>query len=75
MVVEHDADVMRAADHIIDLGPGAGEHGGQRDLRRLLSQDHVADGDASLTSRYLRGELQAALPADAPRRWIRSERS
>ena len=29
MVVEHDPDVMRAADHIVDLGPGAGEHGGE----------------------------------------------
>ena len=29
VVVEHDPDVMRAADHIVDLGPGAGEHGGQ----------------------------------------------
>jgi excinuclease ABC subunit A len=29
VVVEHDADVMRASDHIVDLGPGAGEHGGQ----------------------------------------------
>ena len=40
VVVEHDPDVMRAADHIIDLGPGAGELGGADRLRRLLSQDH-----------------------------------
>jgi excinuclease ABC subunit A len=59
VVVEHDADVMRAADHIIDLGPGAGELGGQvifeGSYRKIL-----AAGDGSLTSRYLRGELQAA---------------
>ena len=40
VVVEHDADVMRAADHIIDMGPGAGETGRADRVRRLLSQDH-----------------------------------
>src|SRR5579862_7424113 len=62
VVVEHDADLMRAADHIIDLGPGAGELGGrvifEGSYRKIMS-----DGDASLTSRYLRGDLHAALPA------------
>src|SRR5579872_3977043 len=66
VVVEHDADVMRASDHIIDLGPGAGELGGrvifEGSYRKIMS-----DGDASLTSRYLRGDLHAALP-DAHRR-------
>ena len=55
IVVEHDADVMRSADHIIDLGPGAGEHGG----RVLFSGSYDAllkDGAGSLTSRYLSGE-------------------
>jgi excinuclease ABC subunit A len=59
LVVEHDADVMRAADHIIDLGPGAGELGGriifQGSYRKIME-----DGAGSLTSRYLRGELQTA---------------
>jgi excinuclease ABC subunit A len=58
VVVEHDADVMRSADHIVDLGPGAGELGGQivfeGSYRKIL-----ADGAGSLTSRYLRGELEA----------------
>ena len=36
VVVEHDPDVMRAADHIVDLGPGAGEHGGKVSLRGLV---------------------------------------
>ncbi len=55
VVVEHDADLMRAADHIVDLGPGAGELGGrivcEGPLHKLL-----ADGAGSLTARYLRGE-------------------
>ncbi len=59
VVVEHDADLMRSADHIVDLGPGAGELGGhivfEGTYRKILS-----DGDGSLTSRYLRGDLQAA---------------
>ncbi len=57
VVVEHDADVMRAADHIIDMGPGAGELGGrvifEGSYRKILS-----DGDGSLTSRYLRGDMR-----------------
>ena len=74
VVVEHDADVMRAADHIVDLGPGAGELGGriifEGSYRTLLS-----DGASSLTSRYLSGELQASrvrtrLPVD-PKRIVR----
>jgi len=59
VVVEHDADVMRSADHIVDLGPGAGELGGkiifEGSYRKILN-----DGAASLTSRYLRGELRAS---------------
>ncbi len=60
IVVEHDADVMRAADHIVDLGPGAGEHGG-----RVVFQGPyaalVSDGAASLTGKYLRGDLKTSL--------------
>ena len=59
VVVEHDADLMRSADHIVDLGPGAGELGGrvifEGSYRKILE-----DGAGSLTSRYLRGELRAA---------------
>ncbi|MSV27489.1 MAG: excinuclease ABC subunit A [Bryobacterales bacterium] len=58
IVVEHDADVMRAADHIVDLGPGAGESGGyviyQGSYSRLLGNE-----PESLTGKYLRGELKA----------------
>ena len=59
VVVEHDPDVMRAADHIVDLGPGAGELGGrlvfEGSYRKIL-----ADKNGSLTSRYLRGDLTAS---------------
>ncbi len=59
VVVEHDADVMRAADHIIDMGPGAGELGGhivfEGSYRKI-----IGNGSATLTSRYLRGDLHAA---------------
>ncbi|HEV3332199.1 MAG TPA: excinuclease ABC subunit UvrA [Bryobacteraceae bacterium] len=55
VVVEHDPDVMQAADHIVDLGPGAGELGGrivfEGSLKKLMS-----NGNGSLTARYLRGE-------------------
>ena len=57
IVVEHDPDVMRAADHIIDLGPGAGEHGG----RIIFEGDYaglIGPANQSLTGKYLRGELQ-----------------
>jgi len=61
VVVEHDPDVMKAADHIVDLGPGAGEHGG-----RIVFEGNlpalIAAGNGSLTSRYLRGDLHVALP-------------
>jgi len=61
VVVEHDPDVMQAADHIVDLGPGAGEHGGQivfeGPLRKLM-----ANGNGSLTARYLRGEAVVSTP-------------
>jgi excinuclease ABC subunit A len=61
LVVEHDEATMRAADHIIDLGPGAGEHGGY-----VVSAGPIADimaCPASLTGRYLSGELAVPLPA------------
>ena len=74
VVVEHDPEVMRAADHIVDLGPGAGEHGGhvvfEGSMKALM-----ADGGGSLTARYLRGELRVsalrARRAPDPRRTLR----
>jgi excinuclease ABC subunit A len=60
IVVEHDEDVIREADHIIDIGPGAGEHGG-----RLIAQGSIADiiaGEESLTGKYLSGRTRIELP-------------
>jgi len=56
--VEHDPDVMRAADHIVDLGPGAGELGGRIIFEGPFGK-LLQDGASSLTSRYLKGELNA----------------
>ena len=61
LVVEHDPDVMRAAGHIIDLGPGAGEHGGSVVFEGPLNQ-LVAQSNGSLTGRYLRGEMRVSAP-------------
>ena len=74
VVVEHDPDVMRAADHIVDLGPGAGEHGGHIVFEGPLSALTAKDG-ASLTARYLSGELRVSAPRERrpvdPRRIMR----
>jgi excinuclease ABC subunit A len=59
VVVEHDADVMRAADHIIDLGPGAGEHGGNVLFGGSYGQ-LIEDGFKSLTARYLKGDARVS---------------
>ena len=59
VVVEHDADVMRAADYIVDLGPGAGEHGGHIVFEGSM-QALMAQNGGSLTARYLSGELRVA---------------
>ncbi|MDE2968862.1 MAG: excinuclease ABC subunit UvrA, partial [Chloroflexota bacterium] len=60
LLVEHDEAVMRAADHIVDLGPGAGEHGGEVVAEGPL--DAVMSSDASLTGAYLSGRKQIPLP-------------
>jgi excinuclease ABC subunit A len=60
LVVEHDEDAIRAADHVIDMGPGAGVHGG-----RVIAQgtaDEVAASPQSLTGRYLARTLKIAVP-------------
>jgi excinuclease ABC subunit A len=60
LVVEHDPDVMRASDRILDLGPGAGESGGQ--VIAAGSYDEILKAPSSLTGRYLSGELRIQLP-------------
>jgi excinuclease ABC subunit A len=60
IVVEHDEETMRAADYLIDLGPGAGKHGGR--VVACGAVDDVIANPASLTGRYLRGELSIPVP-------------
>jgi len=60
IVVEHDEDMIHAADHVIDMGPGAGIHGG-----RVMAQgtfDEVANTPDSLTGQYLSGKKKIAVP-------------
>jgi len=60
IVVEHDEDAIRQADHVIDIGPGAGIHGGE-----IMSQgtpQHVMDDEKSLTGQYLSGKKSIAIP-------------
>ena len=57
IVVEHDADVMRASDYIIDLGPGAGENGGRVIFSGTYAQ-LVSNGSGSLTAAWLKGERE-----------------
>ena len=61
LVVEHDEDMIRAADHVVDMGPGAGVHGG-----RVMAQgtpQEVADNPGSLTGQYLAHVLRIEVPA------------
>jgi excinuclease ABC subunit A len=60
LVVEHDEDAIRAADHVIDMGPGAGVHGGQ--VIAEGTPQEVADHPESLTGRYLSQVLKIAVP-------------
>ncbi len=60
IVVEHDSEMMRAADYILDLGPGAGEHGGQIVYQGSL--EGLFHCTASLTGKYLSGELNVPIP-------------
>jgi excinuclease ABC subunit A len=65
IVVEHDEDAIRIADHVVDVGPGAGVHGG-----RIIAQGTPADimnNPASLTGKYLTGELVVPIPERRPR--------
>jgi len=60
IVVEHDRSTIEAADYILDLGPGAGEHGGEVVVSGSLKD--VMDCPASLTGKYLKGELKIPVP-------------
>ncbi|WP_105900770.1 excinuclease ABC subunit UvrA [Vibrio gangliei] len=60
LVVEHDEDAIRAADHVIDIGPGAGVHGGQVIAEGTMQQ--ILDNPDSLTGQYLSGTKQIEVP-------------
>ena len=60
IVVEHDEDTMRAADHIVDIGPGAGEHGGEVVVQGTAEE--IMACPESITGQYLSGKLQIPVP-------------
>ncbi|EJT6493373.1 excinuclease ABC subunit UvrA [Clostridium perfringens] len=60
IVVEHDEDTMREADYIVDIGPGAGEHGGEIVAKGTL--DEIMSNENSLTGKYLTGAKKVELP-------------
>ncbi|HEU5062178.1 MAG TPA: excinuclease ABC subunit UvrA [Solirubrobacterales bacterium] len=62
IVVEHDEGTMMAADHLVDLGPGAGEHGGH--VIAAGTPKQVAKNSASLTGQYLSGKRQIEVPEE-----------
>ena len=70
IVVEHDEDTMLAADHIVDIGPGAGEHGGQV-IAQGTAQE-IMQIPESITGQYLSGKIQIPVPATRrkPTGWL-----
>lgn len=70
LVVEHDEDTMHAADCIVDIGPGAGEHGGQ--IVAVGTAEEIMKNPDSITGAYLSGRLQIPVPSQrrTPTGWI-----
>ena len=70
LVVEHDEDTMRAADCIVDIGPGAGEHGGQ--VVAIGTAQEIMENPDSITGAYLSGRLRIPVPEKrrTPTGWI-----
>ncbi|MDB5157271.1 MAG: excinuclease subunit [Mucilaginibacter sp.] len=66
LVVEHEEEIMKAADHIIDIGPAAGTHGGE--LIFSGTYDEIIKDEKSLTGKYLSGREEIAIPASR-RKW------
>ena len=62
IVVEHDEDTMRAADYIVDIGPGAGEHGGE--VVAVGNAEEIMKNKKSLTGAYLSGRIQIPVPEE-----------
>ena len=62
LVVEHDEDTMRAADYIVDIGPGAGEHGGR--VVAAGTAEDIMKNENSITGAYLSGRMKIPVPQD-----------
>lgn len=71
LVVEHDEDTMRAADCIVDIGPGAGEHGGQ--VVAVGTAEEIMACEASVTGAYLSGRVKIPVPKERkkPTGWLK----
>ena len=71
LVVEHDEDTMRAADCIIDIGPGAGAHGGQ--VVAVGTAQEIMDCPESITGAYLSGRIRIPVPSERkkPTGWLK----
>ena len=70
LVVEHDEDTMRAADCIVDIGPGAGEHGGE--VVAIGTAEEIMKNEKSITGAYLSGRIQIPVPSERrkPTGWL-----
>ena len=70
IVVEHDEDTMHAADHIVDIGPGAGEHGGE--IVAEGTAEEIMKNPASITGAYLSGRMRIPVPEyrNEPKGWL-----
>lgn len=71
IVVEHDEDTMRAADCVVDIGPGAGEHGGK--LVAMGTAEDLMKNEASITGAYLSGKCSIPVPSERkkPSGWLK----
>lgn len=72
IVVEHDEDAIRAADYVLDIGPGAGIHGGQ--IMAQGTPQEILDTPASLTGQYLNGQRKISIPNERlplPDAWLK----
>ena len=71
LVVEHDVDTMRAADFIVDIGPGAGEHGGE--VVATGTAEDIMNCEKSITGAYLSGRIQIPVPEirREPKQWLK----
>jgi excinuclease ABC subunit A len=72
LVVEHDLEVIKAADYLVDLGPGAGKYGGE--IVAAGSPEEVSKTEGSLTGAFLAGTMTVRVPAERKSEWPRRQR-